>query len=167
MTGKGVTSPSAPPPPDLHDLEMPGLIPADEVEEDVEEEGGAWFTCESKIVLLEDFVGFEEVLAAETSDAEAIEPRTLAEAKRRPDWPLWEKAIEEELATLKKAGTWRMEEAPPEANIIGSKWVFKAKKDAAGNIARYKARLVAQGFSQIGGINYDDTYAPVAKMASS
>jgi hypothetical protein len=166
MTGKGVTSPSAPPPPDLHDLEMPGLIPADEVE-DIEEEGGAWFTCKSEIVLLEDFVGFEEVLAAKTSDVEVIEPRMLVEAKCWPDWPLWEKAIEEELATLKKAGTWRMEEAPPEANVIGSKWVFKAKKDATGNIAHYKAQLVAQGFSQIGGINYDDTYAPVAKMASS
>jgi len=68
---------------------------------------------------------------------------------------------------LKKNGTWKLEEAPPEANVIGSKWVFKAKKDAMGNITHYKARLVAQGFSQIGGINYDDTYAPVAKMASS
>jgi len=75
---------------------------------------------------------------------------------------LWEKAIHEELATLKAAGTWRLEEAPARANIIGSKWVFKAKKDTMGNIAQYKARLVAQGFSQIGGINYDDTYAPVA-----
>jgi hypothetical protein len=73
MAGEGVTSPSAPPSPDLHDLEMPGLLPADEVE-DVKEEGGAWFTCESEIVLLEDFVGFEEVLAAEMSDVEAIEP---------------------------------------------------------------------------------------------
>jgi hypothetical protein len=68
---------------------------------------------------------------------------------------------------LKKAGTWRLEKAPPGVNIIGSKWVFKAKKDAAGNIARYKAWLVAQGFSQIGGVDYDDTYAPVAKLASS
>jgi hypothetical protein len=89
------------------------------------------------------------------------------EAKHRPDWLLWEKAILEELETLKRNGTWRLEEAPPEANVIGSKWVFKAKKDAAGNIARYKARLVAQGFSQIGGIDYNDTYTPVAKMASS
>jgi hypothetical protein len=46
----------------------------------------------------------------------------------------WERSIEE-LATLKAASTWRLEEAPPGANIIGSKWVFKAKKDAAGNIA--------------------------------
>jgi hypothetical protein len=166
MAGEGVTSPSAPPPPDLHDPEMPGLLPTDKVK-DVEEEGGAWFTCKSEIVLLEDFVGFEEVLAAETLDTEAIKPQMLAEAKCRPDLPLWEKAIEEELATLKKAGTWRLEEAPPEANVISSKWVFKAKKDAAGNIACYKAWLVAQGFSQIGGINYDDTYTPVAKMASS
>ena len=68
---------------------------------------------------------------------------------------------------MKKAGTWRLETPPPEANVIGSKWVFKAKKDAVGNITHYKAQLVAQGFSQIRGVDYDDTYAPVAKMASS
>ena len=73
----------------------------------------------------------------------------------------------EELATLKATGTWVLEEAPPGANIIGSKWVFKAKKDAVGFIAHLKARLVAQGFSQIGGVDYDDTYAPVARLASS
>jgi hypothetical protein len=117
--------------------------------------------------LLEDFEGLEQALTAEIADMEALEPRTLAEAKRRPDWPLWEKAIEEELSTLKAAGTWRMEEAPPGANIIGSKWVFKAKKDMAGNIARYKAWLVTQGFSQISGVDYNDTYAPVARLASS
>ena len=144
-----------------HNPKMPSLIPCDEVDDD-DGIGGVWAAIDSKTVLLEDFEGFEEALLAETSDAEALEPRTLAEAKRRPDWPLWEKAIQEELETLKKAGTWKLEAPPPEANVIGSKWVFKAKKDAAGNIARYKARLVAQGFSQIGGVDYDDTYAPVA-----
>ena len=145
---------------------MPGLIPCDEVDND-DGIGGVWSTIDGETVLLEDFEGFEEALLAETSDVEALEPQTPAEAKHRPDWPLWEKAIEEELATLKKAGTWKLEAPPPEANMIGSKWVFKAKKDATGNIAHYKARLVAQGFSQIGGVDYDDTYAPVAKMASS
>ena len=109
----------------------------------------------------------EFVFITETADAEALEPRTLAEARRRPEWPHWEKAILEELETLKAAGTWRLEDAPPGANIIGSKWVLKAKKDAAGNVMRYKACLVAQGFSQIGGIDYDDMYTPVAKLAST
>ena len=68
---------------------------------------------------------------------------------------------------MKAAGTWILGEAPPGANVIGSRWVFKAKKDAAGIIACFKARLVAQGFSQIDGIDYDDTYAPVAQLASS
>ena len=66
---------------------------------------------------------------------------------------------------MKAAGTWRLKEAPPGANIIGSKWVFNAKKDATGNIVRYKARLVAQGFSQIGNVNYDNTYALVTHLA--
>ena len=143
-------------------LQLPGTFA-----EDPEEAGGVWSVEDGAPALLEDFDGLEHVFAVETADAEALEPRSLAEAKRRPEWPLWEKAIEEELATLKAAGTWRLEEAPPGANVIGSKWVFKAKKDAAGNVVRYKARLVAQGFSQIGGVDYDDTYAPVAKLASS
>jgi hypothetical protein len=108
----------------------------------------------------------EYALVAETSELEAIEPRSLAEAKRRPDWHLWEAAIHEELAVLRDAGTWKLTEAPPGANIVGSKWVFRAKKDSAGNVVRYKARLVAQGFSQVPGVDYFDTFAPVAKLAS-
>ena len=84
---------------------------------------------------LEESDWFKYILAAKTAEAKALEPHSLAKAKHHPDWPLWEKAIVEELTTLKTAGTWRLEEAPLGANIIGSKWVFKAKKDAAGNIA--------------------------------
>ncbi len=108
----------------------------------------------------------EYALATEMSEAEALEPKSLSEAKDRPDWPLWERAIHEELQTLKDAGTWELVEPPKDANIVGSKWVFRAKKDAAGNVVRYKARLVAQGFSQVPGIDYFDTFAPVAKLAS-
>jgi len=108
----------------------------------------------------------EYAMAAEISEAEALEPRTLAEAKSRPDWPLWEKAIVEELEVLRKAGTWEVVDAPKDANIVGSKWVFRAKKDAAGNVVRYKARLVAQGFSQVPGVDYFDTFAPVARLSS-
>jgi len=66
----------------------------------------------------------EYALVAEISEMEALEPRSLAEAKSRPDWPLWEKAIEEELALLKAAGTWKLVNALEGANIVGSKWVF-------------------------------------------
>ena len=79
---------------------------------------------------------------------------------------MWEKAIEEELSTLKDAGTWELVDAPEGVNIVGSKWVFRAKKDATGNFVRYKARLVAQGFSQVPGVDYFDTFAPVARLAS-
>jgi hypothetical protein len=161
QAGKGVTSRRAP----------PQIVPPPSIEEvpdeEAEEAGGVWAVFEGEPTLREDFNGLMNVFMAETTDSEALEPRTLAEAQRRPDWLQWQEAIHEELATLKAAGTWVLEEAPPGANIIGSKWVFKAKKDAAGFIARLKARLVAQGFSQIGGVDYDDTYAPVARLASS
>ena len=98
--------------------------------------------------------------------AEALEPTTLADARRRPDWPRWKGGVCEELDTLEKAGTWELVDPPPNANIIGSKWVFRVKKDAAGNIVCYKACLVTQGFSQVPGIDYFDTYAPIAKLAS-
>ncbi|KAF8650939.1 hypothetical protein AX14_008525 [Amanita brunnescens Koide BX004] len=100
------------------------------------------------------------------SEAEGLEPRNLAKAKRQSVWPLLESAIKEELAMLDKTGTWVLTEPPSNANIVGSKWVFHAKKDAAGNVVRYKARLVAQGFSQVPGVNYFDTFVPVTRLAS-
>jgi hypothetical protein len=112
-----------------------------------------------------DFID-EYCMVAEMSESEALEPRDLKEARSRPDWLLWEKAIHEELAVLKAAGTWELVDSPTGANIVGSKWVFRAKKDAAGNVVRYKARLVAQGFSQVPGVDYFDTFAPVARLAS-
>ena len=67
---------------------------------------------------------------------------------------------------LKNARTQELVDPPSKINIVGSKWVFKAKKDATGNVVCYKAYLVTQGFSQIPGIDYFDTFVPVAKLAS-
>jgi hypothetical protein len=132
------------------------------IEKEEEEVGGVWTVEDGAPALLENFIGLEHTFMAKTSNSEALEPDTLAEAKRQSDWLLWETAIEEELDTLEAAGTWRLEEAPPGANIISSKWVFRAKKDTAGSITCRKARVVAKEFSQVKKIDYDDTYAPVA-----
>jgi len=144
---------------------VPGSFGEDEEMADVAAE--AWSVEAGLPMLRESWPGLEVALAAEIADLEALEPHNLAEAKRRPDWPLWEQAIHEELATLHAAGTWTLEHAPPGANVIRSKWVFKAKKDASGKVIRYKVRLVAQGFSQVEGVNYFDTYAPITRLASS
>ena len=106
------------------------------------------------------------VMEGATAESEALEPSSLAEARRRPDWLQWEAGIREELATLQAAGTWELVDVPHGANVVGSKWVFCAKKDAASNVVRHKARLVAQGYSQVEGVDYFNTFTPVATLAS-
>ena len=111
-------------------------------------------------------IGEEYTLLAETYNTEALELWNLAEAKSHPDWELWEKAIQQELSVLKATKAWKLVDAPKEANLVGSKWVFQAKKDAAGNVMGYKARLVAQGFSQVPGVDYCNTFVPVTHLSS-
>jgi Reverse transcriptase (RNA-dependent DNA polymerase) len=96
----------------------------------------------------------EHMMAAEISDVEALELRFLVKAKHHPDWPLWKKGIHEELALLQETSTWELTDGPAQANIVGSKWVFHRKKDAAGNIICYKAHLIVQGFSQVPSVDY-------------
>ncbi len=164
QVGVGVASTCRSDPVIPRGVSVPGSFGEDEEMADVATE--AWSVEAGLPALHESWLGLEVALAAEITDSEALEPHNLAEAKRRPDWPLWEQAIREELATLHTAGTWTLEHAPPGANVIGSKWVFKAKKDASGKVVQYKARLVAQGFSQVEGVDYFNTYAPVARLAS-
>jgi len=106
------------------------------------------------------------VFAAEIEEMEALEPSNLKEAMRQTDWELWKKAMEEKLTMLNNTSIWELVNPPSGANIVGSKWVFKAKNDMAGNVVYYKAHLVAQGFSQVPGVDYFDTFAPVAKLIS-
>ena len=65
------------------------------------------------------------------------------EAKRRPDWLKWQEAIKAELASLEKNGMWSTVERPKGANVVSCKWVLRIKKNAASEIEKYKARLVA------------------------
>ena len=74
--------------------------------------------------------------------------------------------MQKELVALEKARTWTIVECPPNVNVVGCKWVFQIKRNANGEIDKYKARLVAKGYSQVYGVDYYDTYAPVAHLAS-
>jgi transposase InsO family protein len=109
--------------------------------------------------------GARSALVAAMAEADALEP-TYEEAKKRSDWPMWKDAIAKELAALKAAGTWKVVERPMNRNVVDSKWVFRVKKNAGGEIEKWKARLVARGFSQVYGVDYFETFAPVARLAS-
>jgi len=74
--------------------------------------------------------------------------------------------VEAELAAHAKNQTWSIVKLPGSGTLLSAKWVFKHKRDSAGNIETFKARLVARGFEQRQGINYGETFAPVARIES-
>ena len=74
--------------------------------------------------------------------------------------------MKDELDAHAKNRTWTCVPRTPDMHVIGSKWVYKIKRDASGNISKYKARVVAKGFSQQYGIDYTDTFSPVLKYKS-
>jgi hypothetical protein len=93
-----------------------------------------------------------------------VEPQKVFEALEDPDWV---EAMHEELNNFKCNKVWTLVEKPKDfRNVIGTKWVFKNKQDANGIVVRNKARLVAQGYSQVEGIDYGETCAPMARLES-
>lgn len=95
-----------------------------------------------------------------TSDAE---PSCFDEAQKHE---CWRHAMLDEMTAIEANGTWELVDPPPRSRPIGLKWVYKAKKDATGFISKYKARLVAKGYVQRQGVDFDEVFAPVARMES-
>ncbi|KAJ9545443.1 hypothetical protein OSB04_025150 [Centaurea solstitialis] len=93
-----------------------------------------------------------------------IQTRTLERDGKALDISDWVTAMQEELNQFERLGVWRLVPRPTNKTIIDLKWIFKNKKDEDGIVTRNKARLVAKGFKQQAGIDYDETFAPVARI---
>ena len=78
----------------------------------------------------------------------------------------WKEATKSEYDSLVGNNTWELVPPPDGKNVVGSRWVFKVKRDADGSVQRFKARLVAQSYSQSKGIDYQDVFSPVARYNS-
>jgi hypothetical protein len=92
-------------------------------------------------------------------------PQTYQQAINDPTYSKqWKLAITEEIISLIENGTWKQVVPPASANLVSTKWVFTIKTKADGTIERFKARLVARGFSQVHGQDYSETFAPTVRM---
>ncbi|GJX58035.1 retrovirus-related pol polyprotein from transposon TNT 1-94 [Tanacetum coccineum] len=91
------------------------------------------------------------------------EPKNINEALKDENWVM---AMQEELNQFKTNDVWKLVPNPMDMTIIGTKWVYRNKLDENGVVTRNKARLVAQGYNQQERIDYDETYAPVARLES-
>jgi hypothetical protein len=92
----------------------------------------------------------------------SIEPYRIEDALRDPDWVV---AMQEELINFTRNEVWHLVPRPNQ-NVVGTKWVFRNKQDEHGMVIRNKARLVAKGYSQVEDLDFDETYAPVARLES-
>lgn len=93
-------------------------------------------------------------------------PKNFNEIEKLPNHKDWMKAVKDEIASLKKNETWEVVSRPTGVKLIDTKWIFKIKQNDMGQKEKYKARLVARGFMQKEHVDYEATYAPVAKLAT-
>jgi hypothetical protein len=92
----------------------------------------------------------------------SIKPFRVEEALQDPDWVL---AMQEELNNFKRNEVWTLVPRPKQ-NIVGTKWVFRNKQDEHRVVTRNKAQLVAKGYAQVAGLDFEETFAPVARLES-
>ena len=94
------------------------------------------------------------------------EPTNYEEAMMSPDSAKWLEAMKSEMGSMYENKVWTLVDLPDDRQAIENKWIFKRKTDADSNVTVYKARLVAKVFQQVQGVDYDETFSPVAMLKS-
>ena len=92
------------------------------------------------------------------------EPANYEEAMMSPDSAKWLEAMKSEIGSMYENKVWTLVDLPDDRQAIENKWIFKKKTDADGNTTVYKAQLVAKGFRQVQGVDYDETFSAIAML---
>ena len=127
---------------------------------------GEWWKVKRTVLRFNDDDEGEDAEFVHTSSLTGNEPNSYAEAMAGPDAQRWHEAALEELNAQLKNGTWSLEKLPPGKKAIGSRWVFRIKRNADGTVERFKARIVAKGYNQRPGFDYMEIFAPTMRQAT-
>ena len=114
------------------------------------------------------YYGFhiEEDKISDSTLSELDEPANYKEAMASPEAAKWKEAMKSEIQSMYDNQVWNLVDTTLGLKIVGCKWIFKKKTDMDGKVHTYKARLVAKGYTQTQGIDYEETFSPVAKIKS-
>ena len=108
----------------------------------------------------------KECKIVDSLTSEVDEPKSIKDAMNSENSDQWKGAMQSEYTSIFKNETWELVPPPCGINVVGSLWVFKVKCNAYGFINHFKARLVAQGYSQTHGVDYDEVFSPVARYSA-
>ncbi|GKB17674.1 retrotransposon protein, putative, ty1-copia subclass [Tanacetum coccineum] len=114
------------------------------------------------------YYGFhiEEDKISDSTLSELDEPANYKEAMASPEAAKWKEAMKSKIQSMYDNQVWNLVDTTPGLKTVGCKWIFKKKTDMDGKVHTYKARLVAKGYTQTHGIDYEETFSPVAKIKS-
>ncbi|KAI3513141.1 hypothetical protein L1887_20467 [Cichorium endivia] len=124
-----------------------------------------------RVSMTPEFYGFHinsdgDTLVSDRTLINSDEPANYREAVAGPESAKWKEAMDSEIKSMYDNQVWNLVDNVPGRKTVGCKWIFKKKTDMDGKVHTYKARLVAKGFTQTPGVDYDETFSPVAKIKS-